>query len=72
LGELSAEQAREALWASSVRAHQRRIAEERRAELLAWHEGQAARLSNTLGTLIAYHQAEAARYRNGHEEDVSA
>jgi hypothetical protein len=34
-----------------------------------YHEGQARRLSNTLGYLVAYHEAEAEKYReNAHGE----
>jgi hypothetical protein len=64
------ERAREKLWAQSVRAYNARCGEERRQELLEYHEGQAARLSNTLEALIRYHRAEAEKYRNGHEEQI--
>lgn len=64
------ERAREKLWAQSVRAYNARCGEERRQELLEYHEGQAARLSNTLEALIRYHRAEAEKYRNGQEEQI--
>jgi hypothetical protein len=60
---------REALWAASVRAHNARLEEDRRLELLHYHEGQARRLSNTLEALVAHHEAQAQKYRNGHEEE---
>jgi hypothetical protein len=64
------ERAREKLWAQSVRAYNARCGEERRQELLEYHEGQATRLSNTLEALIRYHRTEAEKYRNGHEEQI--
>ncbi len=66
------EREREALWQASVRAYNARCGEEQRLERLAWHEGQAARLSSTLGALVAYHKDQAERYRNGHHEEQSA
>lgn len=68
-GESSAERAREELWRVSVAAYNARCGEERRLELLEYHEGQVRRLSNTLGSLVAYHEREAQRYRNGHHEE---
>ena len=67
---MKAEEEREELWRVSVAAYNVRMAEERRLERLEYHEGQAARLSNTLEALVRYHEAEAERYRtNGHEEE---
>ena len=63
------ERAREALWQASVRAYNARLEADERLERLEYHEGQARRLSNTLGSLVAYHEAQAAKYRNGHEEE---
>jgi hypothetical protein len=71
--ETEGERAREELWAESVRRHNARVGETRRLERLAYHEGQARRLSSTLEALIAHHGAEAERYRsNGHHEEESA
>ena len=64
------ERVREKLWDQSVRAYDARCGEERRQEFLEYHEGQAARLSNTLKALIRYHRAEAEKYRYGHEEQI--
>jgi hypothetical protein len=46
----------------SERRYFARIEEERRRERLAYHEGQTARLSNTLGGLVAHHEAEAEKH----------
>ena len=60
----------EDLWQVSVRRYQQRTGEARRLALLEYHEGQAARLSSTLGALVRYHEAEAEKYReNGHHEE---
>jgi hypothetical protein len=65
------ERDREELWARSVRAHNARQDDDKRLEPReAYHEGQARRLSSTLGSLVAYHEAEAEKYRNGHEEQI--
>ena len=61
--------AREDLWQASVRAYHERRADDKRLERLHYHEGQARRLSETLGSLVAYHETEAAKYRNGQEEE---
>ncbi len=67
------ERAREELWQQSVRAYNARSCEEERLERLHYHEGQARRLSNTLGSLVAYHEAEAEKYRqNGHYHKETA
>ena len=60
------ERLEEVLWAQSVRAYSVHCGEEGRLELLEYHEGQAARLSNTLEALVRYHEAEAKKYRDGH------
>jgi hypothetical protein len=52
----------EEAWQESERRYFARIEEERRRERLAYHEDQAARLSNVLGSLVAYHEAEAMKY----------
>jgi hypothetical protein len=62
------ERAREALWQASVRAYNARLEADERLERLHYHEGQARRLSNTLGSLVAYHEAQAEKYRNGHAD----
>ncbi len=54
---------REALWEASVRAYQERQGEDRRQARLEYHEGQARRLSGTLGSLVAWHEEQAERYR---------
>jgi hypothetical protein len=64
------ERAREQLWVESVRRYNARCGEEERLERLHYHEGQARRLSNTLGSLVAYHEAEAEKYRNGHHKEA--
>jgi hypothetical protein len=69
--QIEGEQAREELWAGSVRDYHARQSDERRLERLHYHEGQARRLSNTLEALVAYHEAEAEKYRNGHHEEES-
>jgi hypothetical protein len=51
-------------WQESERRYFARIEEGRHRERLAYHEGQAARLSNTLGGLVAHHEAEAEKYRD--------
>jgi hypothetical protein len=53
----------EEAWAASERRYFARIEEERRRERLAYHEDQATRLSNVLGSLVAYHEAEAMKYQ---------
>ncbi len=71
--EAEGEREREELWQASVRAHNARCGDEQRLERLRWHEGQARRLSNTLGSLVAYHEGEAEKYRqNGHDKERSA
>jgi hypothetical protein len=61
------ERAREQLWVESVRRYNARCGEQKRLEHLHLHhhEGQAKRLSNTLGSLVAYHEAEVEKYRGG-------
>jgi hypothetical protein len=59
------ERAREQLWQESVRRYNARCGEQKRLERLHHHEGQAKRLSNTLGSLVAYHEAEVEKYRGG-------
>jgi hypothetical protein len=61
------ERAREEQWQKSVRDFNARQSDEQRLLRLHYHEGQARRLSNTLGSLIRYHEAEAEKYRNGHD-----
>jgi hypothetical protein len=61
----------EELWAASERAYFARLDEEQRRARLAYHEGQVARLGNTLGALVAYHEAEAEKYRD-HDTKESA
>jgi hypothetical protein len=59
----------EELWAQSVRRYNARLEADERLERLHYHEGQARRLSNTLGSLVAYHEAQAEKYReNGHTD----
>jgi hypothetical protein len=53
---------REELWKAGVRAHNARREEEQRLARLAYHEGQALRLSSTLADLVAFHKAEAEKY----------
>jgi hypothetical protein len=53
----------EEVWMESERAYFARRDEDRRLERLAYHEGQAQRLSGVLGSLVAHHQAEAEKYR---------
>jgi hypothetical protein len=53
----------EETWAASERAYFARRDEERRLELLSYHEGQAERLSGVLGALVSHHEAEAEKYR---------
>jgi hypothetical protein len=62
------ERGREELWVESVRRYNARLEDDERLERLHFHEGQARRLSNTLGSLVAYHEAEAEKYRNGHKK----
>jgi hypothetical protein len=63
----------EELWAQSVRRYNARLEADERLERLHYHEGQARRLSNTLGSLVAYHEAEAEKYReNGHYDKEGA
>ncbi len=52
----------EELWAASERTYFAHQAEEQRRERLAYHEGQAVRLSSTLADLVAFHKAEAEKY----------
>ncbi len=54
----------EEMWAASERAYFARLNEEQRLARLAYHQGQAARLSSTLGSLVAYHEGQAEKYRD--------
>lgn len=54
----------EEMWSVSERAYFARRDEEQCLErLLAYHEGQAERLSGVLHALVSHHQAEADKYR---------
>ncbi len=62
----------EEMWAASERRYIARLDEEQRRQRFLFHEGQAARLSSTLGSLVAYHQAEAEKFRDTTEQKGSA
>jgi hypothetical protein len=51
----------EALWAASERRYFARLDEERSAELVDFHKGQARRLRAVLESLIAHHEEQAAK-----------
>ncbi len=57
------ERCKEEIWAASERTYFAHQAEEQRLARLAFHEGQAVRLSSTLGHLVAYHEEQAEKYR---------
>ena len=66
---LDADEAREALWAASVRAYHSRRQEESRAAWATYHREQAERLEKTAAELAAEHRLKAEKLmENGHEE----